>query len=196
MDCKRAQSMVTPYILKKLNDKELEEFLEHVANCRECYEELEIYFTVHYTLQRLDDEEGSTVYDVENALQNSLEESRFYVWKTRVTRFYRMGLMMLAQLFLLLTLFSQVELWKTGSLQSNPIYRMLPISETQKDTEETKKRKAGRITEEAGEKADGEHPTETVPVKEPANAPENESSPQQTGEKNVNQEEKRRKSNE
>lgn len=188
MDCKRAQSMVAPYILKKLNDKELEAFLEHVANCRECYEELEIYFTVHYTLQRLDDEEGSTVYDVENALQNSLEESRFYVWKTRVARFYRMGLMMLAQLFLLLTLFSQVELWKTGSLQSNPIYRMLPISEAQEDTEETKKMNAGRITEEAGEKVDGEHSTETVPVKEPANAPENENCPQQTGEKNVNKE--------
>ena len=57
MDCKKAQSLVTSYITRKLNDKELEEFLEHIDTCDECYEELEIYYTVHYTLARLDKDE-------------------------------------------------------------------------------------------------------------------------------------------
>ena len=54
MDCKKAQSLVTAYIMRKLNDKDLEDFLEHVDSCEECYEELEIYYTVHYTIARLD----------------------------------------------------------------------------------------------------------------------------------------------
>ena len=33
MDCKKAQSLVTAYIMRKLNDKDLEDFLEHVDSC-------------------------------------------------------------------------------------------------------------------------------------------------------------------
>ncbi len=77
MDCKKAQSLVTAYIMRKLNDKDLEDFLEHVDSCEECYEELEIYYTVHYTIARLDEDEADQVYNVKKALQNRLEESRF-----------------------------------------------------------------------------------------------------------------------
>lgn len=79
MDCKKAQSLVTAYIMRKLNDKDLEDFLEHVDSCEECYEELEIYYTVHYTIARLDEDEADQVYNVKKALQNRLEESRFYM---------------------------------------------------------------------------------------------------------------------
>ena len=91
MDCKKAQSLVTAYIMRKLNDKDLEDFLEHVDSCEECYEELEIYYTVHYTIARLDEDEADQVYNVKKALQNRLEESRFYIWRTKVSRIYRMG---------------------------------------------------------------------------------------------------------
>ena len=83
MDCKKAQSLVTAYIMRKLNDKDLEDFLEHVDSCEECYEELEIYYTVHYTIARLDEDEADQVYNVKKALQNRLEESRFYIWRTK-----------------------------------------------------------------------------------------------------------------
>ena len=77
MDCKKAQSLVTAYIMRKLNDKDLEDFLEHVDSCEECYEELEIYYTVHYTIARLDEDEADQVYNVKKALQNRLEEVVF-----------------------------------------------------------------------------------------------------------------------
>lgn len=178
MDCKRAQSMVTPYILKKLNDKDLEEFLDHISTCRECCEELEIYFTVHYTLARLDDEEGGQVYDVENALQNNLEESRFYVWRTRVAKIYRFGIMMLAELFLLVILLSQAELWQTGSMESNPIYQFVRGGSPEETEEETKteetKAEAGAEKETQVRKTDGDMDTDEGQVREPANAPETE----------------------
>ena len=111
MDCKKAQSLVTAYIMRKLNDKDLEDFLEHVDSCEECYEELEIYYTVHYTIARLDEDEADQVYNVKKALQNRLEESRFYIWRTKVSRIYRMGLMVLAELLLVVILMTQADLF-------------------------------------------------------------------------------------
>ena len=54
MDCKTAQSLVIPYINKQLSDEDMEAFLKHIQSCKECYEELEIYYTVHFALQKLD----------------------------------------------------------------------------------------------------------------------------------------------
>lgn len=138
MDCKRAQSMVTPYILKKLNDRDMGEFLEHISHCGECYEELEIYFTIHYTLGRLDDEEGNQVYDVKTALHENLAESRFHVWKVKVCRIVSYGVMMFAELFLLLVILSQVQFWQTGSMESNPVYHFINNSENMEDEPEDK----------------------------------------------------------
>ena len=96
--------------MRKLNDKDLEDFLEHVDSCEECYEELEIYYTVHYTIARLDEDEADQVYNVKKALQNRLEESRFYIWRTKVSRIYRIGLMVLAELLLVVILMTQADL--------------------------------------------------------------------------------------
>ena len=71
MDCKKAQSLVTSYITRKLNDKDLEEFLEHVNTCDECYEELEIYYTVHYTLERLDQDGAAPAFSFSMAVISS-----------------------------------------------------------------------------------------------------------------------------
>ncbi len=172
MDCKKAQSLVTSYITRKLNDKELEEFLEHIDTCDECYEELEIYYTVHYTLARLDKDETGQVYNVKKALQNRLEESRFYVWRTKVSRIYRMGIMMLAEMLLVLILMAQVDLWQYGTIEHNPISQFLSMhsekpaqkqTETQKkksrqkskkkkQTEKTTEKTTERTTEKATEK--------------------------------------------
>ena len=140
MDCKKAQSLVTAYIMRKLNDKDLEDFLEHVDSCEECYEELEIYYTVHYTIARLDEDEADQVYNVKKALQNRLEESRFYIWRTKVSRIYRIGLMVLAELLLVVILMTQADLWQNGTMEHNPICQFLSIhreDRRQAETEET-----------------------------------------------------------
>ena len=137
MDCKKAQSLVTAYIMRKLNDKDLEDFLEHVDSCEECYEELEIYYTVHYTIARLDEDEADQVYNVKKALQNRLEESRFYIWRTKVSRIYRMGLMVLAELLLVVILMTQADLWQNGTMEHNPICQFLSIHREDRRQAET-----------------------------------------------------------
>lgn len=173
MDCKKAQSLVTSYITRKLNDKDLEEFLEHIDTCDECYEELEIYYTVHYTLARLDKDETGQVYNVKKALQNRLEESRFYVWRTKVSRIYRMGIMMLAEMLLVLILMAQVDLWQYGTIEHNPISQFLSMHSekpAQKQTETQKKKsrqksKKKKQTEKTTEKTT-ERATEKVTEKQ------------------------------
>ena len=54
MDCHEAQKMITRYIRGELNRTETDEFLDHVMNCKECYDELEIYYTIDMGLKELD----------------------------------------------------------------------------------------------------------------------------------------------
>ena len=59
MDCKQVEKMIPQFLDDDLTTEELREFMEHIENCKECYEELEIHFTVHYALQKLDEDEIS-----------------------------------------------------------------------------------------------------------------------------------------
>ncbi|MCI8514914.1 MAG: zf-HC2 domain-containing protein [Lachnospiraceae bacterium] len=54
MDCKRAQALVPRYIRQEIDGEEMEAFLGHVKHCGECYEELEIYYTIDTALKELD----------------------------------------------------------------------------------------------------------------------------------------------
>lgn len=54
MDCKRAQALVPRYIRKDINREEMGDFLAHVKHCQDCYEELEIYYTIDAALKELD----------------------------------------------------------------------------------------------------------------------------------------------
>ena len=43
MNCTEARRMVTPYVKHELDDRETEQFLDHVEHCKDCMEELDIY---------------------------------------------------------------------------------------------------------------------------------------------------------
>ena len=73
MTCREAERLVTPYIQDKLSGDELEAFLEHLEHCRNCQEELEIYFMVDVGLKQLDT--GSGTFDIMGALQKRIAES-------------------------------------------------------------------------------------------------------------------------
>ena len=45
MNCIEARRMGTPFVDRELTDKETEQFLEHIENCSDCRDELDIYFT-------------------------------------------------------------------------------------------------------------------------------------------------------
>ncbi len=133
MDCKKAQSLVTAYIKRELGEKETEEFIHHISHCRECHEELEIYFTIHFALQKLDEEENIS-YNIKKMLEDDLETTERKVWGRKLFRICSYGIMLVAELFLIVALITQIQLWTTGDIMETFSYRMLYGEETVQET--------------------------------------------------------------
>lgn len=76
MNCKETQRLLVPYINGELEEKEEENFVKHVRNCPECYEELEVYATVFAGIRQLDGAEEKIDYRtlVEDSLETSEED--------------------------------------------------------------------------------------------------------------------------
>lgn len=124
MDCKTVQQKIMPYIQRKLDDNELEEFIEHIHNCKACSEELEVYFTIYYALEKLEqDEQGS--YNIQEMLQRDLERSKQQVRKQYVLNFYRRFFLVTVSVLLLIVLFTGVQAVITGSFESTLVFQML-----------------------------------------------------------------------
>lgn len=72
MNCQSAQSMVLNFINNKLDKEETKEFIEHIRGCKDCWEELEIYYVMLIGLKQLDEGE-EMVADFKEKLQNEVD---------------------------------------------------------------------------------------------------------------------------
>ena len=61
MDCKRAMELITLFINDQLNSEDTEAFLNHIENCAECREELEVNYSLMTAMKQLD--EGTELSD-------------------------------------------------------------------------------------------------------------------------------------
>lgn len=128
MDCKTAQEKIMPYIQRKLDDGELEDFIEHIHHCKTCSEELEVYFTIYYALEKLDqDEQGS--YNIQEMLKKDLERSKQRVRKQNVLNFYRRTFLVLISVMLFIVVFTGIQAVITGSFENTLVFRMLGSEE-------------------------------------------------------------------
>lgn len=109
MTCRETEQLIMPYINGQLTDRELEAFLNHVKNCPECREELEIYFTVDFGIRQLDDDIG--VYDIPGALERTLEQSWEKVRHTCAMTVLRYVFTTLSSLWLFVTFLLQLRIW-------------------------------------------------------------------------------------
>ena len=55
MNCVTSQQMIRAYLDGYLSDRELEEFLNHVQTCPDCFDELEVYYSIYRTLNDVDE---------------------------------------------------------------------------------------------------------------------------------------------
>lgn len=77
MTCMDAQRAIISFINDELNIKELEEFIDHIKNCYDCYEELEVYYTLLTAMVQLDhDKHLSSNYKLELKKKISNQEER------------------------------------------------------------------------------------------------------------------------
>lgn len=134
MDCKTAQSLVIPYIKNELDDEELEDFLNHIKNCKECYEELEIHFTIQYALKKLDEDERVS-FDMPVMLKENLKAAQSRVTRRRILHCAASCIMAAAELLLLLTLLIQMELIPNRPMGESRLYQTLSFEKTEEATE-------------------------------------------------------------
>ena len=73
MQCKEATSLIIPFIERELPEDKLKIFLEHIRNCKECREELEIYYTIHMYIEGIDRDWFST-YNFKGEFEKELKE--------------------------------------------------------------------------------------------------------------------------
>lgn len=73
MECREFEKHIPDFITRKLDYSTLNRFFEHVEQCADCREELNIQFLVTEGMQRL--EKGST-FDLQSELEQRLEEAK------------------------------------------------------------------------------------------------------------------------
>ena len=129
MTCKEAQNLVMDYINRNLGEKKLESFLKHIRECKECYEELEIYYMIHFAIQRLDSDEHAS-YDIKHMLEEDLKEAEKSIRSWKIRRSYRYGMIVIAEALLCLIILTQIQGLNAGSMEETSFYRLFFQEET------------------------------------------------------------------
>lgn len=88
MNCREAQSLIVPFIENRLTDEKKEAFIQHVENCSECYDELEVYFIVFSGIRQLDGNHQDDISDFKGELKRYIQQQKetFNRRKARITR--------------------------------------------------------------------------------------------------------------
>lgn len=87
MQCREACGMVQKYIDKQLPVDDMEEFLEHISHCKDCYDELEIYYIIKRGMNQIENDKYEHS-DLLGSLKRELASSAFLVEQRK--RFLRL----------------------------------------------------------------------------------------------------------
>ena len=90
MKCHDVQRMISGFIEKKLTDEQLEDFLEHIETCQDCYDELEVYYMITIGLMQLDEDHTGTM-DFKKNLKDFIGEQHRELYMRRRTAARRRG---------------------------------------------------------------------------------------------------------
>ena len=85
------------------------EHLAHIESCRNCQEELEIYFMVDVGLKQLD--KGYGTFDIAGALERRIEESYSRVHRMWLFRSLKYAVNMLSIMAVIVTVLLQFRIW-------------------------------------------------------------------------------------
>ena len=73
MKCLEAKRLITPYLEDSISERDLPDFVEHVKNCPSCFDELEIYSSIYYSLSNDDDRIDISAAGIRKELDTRLE---------------------------------------------------------------------------------------------------------------------------
>lgn len=91
MNCRETESLIVPFIKSELNLEKAKIFFEHIDMCRDCREELEVYYILLIGLKQLD-EDSSGSLDLHGQFEEHLNKAKIQVEKTHLYQFPKMVL--------------------------------------------------------------------------------------------------------
>lgn len=75
MKCEEALMKISAYINNTISGRELEEFIDHVEKCPECYDELETYYTIKVGINYLE-QDRQDAYNIPQMLKKDLRRKK------------------------------------------------------------------------------------------------------------------------
>ena len=108
MKCLEAQRLMQLFLEKKLKAPQLHDFVEHIESCPDCREELELNMAVYSTLLN-GKEKDRFDYNCAERTNSYLRVAKRYLRRVRMRHITQGTVIILAQLVLLLFVFSSVE---------------------------------------------------------------------------------------
>ena len=110
MECSEAQKLIRDYMYGQLPADKKEDFVSHIRSCRDCYEELDIYYMVEVGLNGLRDDRLNNM-DLKNRLEQELEDLETEVQQQRTNTFFRYSLLTLSYLAAGVIFLLQLRIW-------------------------------------------------------------------------------------
>ena len=160
MDCRTVQQKIMPYIERRLSDAELEEFLDHVQHCASCREELEVYFTIYYALQKLDSDDTDS-FDMKEILRNDMEKMQMQLQKNESVRFMKKFFYVIVGMIIGIAVLVGTDALLHGGLQNTVLYQWI-AEEVDLTEEETVKMKPLEIKPTEKEEPETNHKKEII----------------------------------
>ncbi len=73
MSCRRFQQQLNKFIKDEIDPEELDFFISHAKNCKDCYEELEINYMVNVGLEMIENDDKAS-FDLAGQLKKKLSQ--------------------------------------------------------------------------------------------------------------------------
>jgi len=102
MQCKDVQSKFIPFINDELNQKELKEFLVHIHQCKDCYEEYDIYYTMIMGMRYLESDNNKTELKIDSG--QKIKETEDYLLQYKILQCEKIVLLVVLCIGLVLLL--------------------------------------------------------------------------------------------
>ena len=107
MTCLEAQSNIMAFIDKKLPDDKVTDFVRHMKTCKNCSEELEIYYTLIVGTRQLDNNEELS-RDFKKALEDDLEKAKNKVNKAKGFKISTFGIIFIAFVIFIMFVYGRI----------------------------------------------------------------------------------------
>ena len=134
MDCKRAMELITLFINDRLNSEDTEAFLNHIEDCAECREELEVNYSLMTAMKQLD--EGTDLSDnYIDELNHKIEKCYLDELKRKRSCSRRRAL--LAVVVVLLVFINGITAKEKREKEDIQFFRMITGTEIPENTEES-----------------------------------------------------------